>query len=298
MRAVAAGRRQRAGVEVDARSRELAAELRVLVVEILHGVPEPVAVPVHHHHVAVGPRELHHLLVHLRADLLRHDADRVADASDDLGPALGMPLDRELPLAKAHEVRGVAHKVLHAAAALLGHGLAAVADEGGVEVHPQREAAAGARAHGEGQQGLAGAAAHLDQQRAVLARPAELVAEAADEVRGVLGELREEALRAVRRGPPLLHAEAGPVLVGGPRRHRGPRWGPGERGGGAVSGGRPGLRGAEGVGAEAGRRAQAPPGGQGGRPDQHHCTRGPQERRLGPKEHRGSEQQNSSTKMA
>lgn len=74
MRGVAGRRLQVAVVEVDAVARELAAQLRVFVVEVLARVAEAARTPVDHHHQAVVAGHLGHLLVDGLADLLRNDA--------------------------------------------------------------------------------------------------------------------------------------------------------------------------------------------------------------------------------
>merc|ERR1740123_203490 len=57
MCAVAAWGSQRARIQIDVCTCEIATELRVFVVEVLHSIAELVAIPIDDHHVAILPCE-------------------------------------------------------------------------------------------------------------------------------------------------------------------------------------------------------------------------------------------------
>lgn len=113
MRAVATGCGQCASVQVDAISGELATQLWILVIEVLHCITEPVAIPIDNYHVAISACKIFHLLVDFALYLWRDDADGVANADYNFWPA--HPKIWKVALQQVIQLNRIALNVLHVA---------------------------------------------------------------------------------------------------------------------------------------------------------------------------------------
>mmetsp|Transcript_11213 Transcript_11213/g.27898 ORF Transcript_11213/g.27898 Transcript_11213/m.27898 type:complete len:259 (-) Transcript_11213:1127-1903(-) len=193
MGAIAAWRGECTGVQINALAREFAAKLRIFVVEILHSIPEAIAVPIDHYHVAMNARQELHLLVDILAHLRRHNADGVAHADGNFRPILIHPSRRKLILQQCVELLRVANNVPHAFLMLLWHILPAKLYEVGVKV----DTASVARTIHQGQERLTCSTADFNNERSSFRTSAKFIAELADEVRGVNKKILEEALGRV-----------------------------------------------------------------------------------------------------